>query len=156
MKVTLPLLALLTLTLFLSIPARAADLNKIQVTSSVIRVDHEVMYEENDRRWKIYDAVFNPERTHILISRESTGSNGSTRRDFKVILVEVSPKGVLSSRMCRLDRNPDFEHLGMIEAYWADDRRVAARTDKPDPENSKIYSTGKARTGTRYFTVVDP
>lgn len=135
--------------------SEAGEQDRLRFTKSDITFDNQVIYREKNSSWHICDTILNPENTHILLLREYINSRGCTLRDFKVLYLRRDPGKVPAAVICTLNHDINFDMLGMVEAYWAGNRRVAVRAAPPKPNSEKTLTRQKTLV-TRYYDIVIP
>jgi hypothetical protein len=149
-------LLIAAIALLACLETAASEPGKLEFTVQAIKIAGEVVYEEKSPSWHICDTAYNPVRTHLLVCREYVAKKGSRLMDFHVFLLRASPGGVLVAVRCRLRQAVNFERLGMTEAYWADDRRVAVISSAPIGAGSEKIAALRPTIMTHYFEVIDP
>ncbi|MGV8119979.1 MAG: hypothetical protein AB2L14_09495 [Candidatus Xenobiia bacterium LiM19] len=133
----------------------AGEQDRLKFTKSQVTFDNQVIYREQNSSWHIYDTILNPGNTHILLLREYINSRGCALRDFKVLYLRRDPDKVPAAVICTLNHDINFDKLGMVEAYWAGNRRIAVRTAPLKPGTDKTQ-TGQKTSGTMYYDIVSP
>lgn len=136
-------------------PSHAGEQDRLRFTRSLVTYDNQVIYREQNSSWFIYDTILNPGNTHILLLREYINSNGSSLRDFKVLYLRRAPGRVPAAVICLLNHDINFNMLGMLEAYWAGNCRIAVRAVPLRPGRDKTL-TGQKTPVTRYYDIVNP
>jgi len=136
-------------------PSDAGEQDRLRFTKSLVTFDNQVIYREQNSSWHIYDTILNPGNTHILLLREYINSRGCALRDFKVLYLRRDPGKVPAAVICMLNHDINFDMLGMVEAYWAGNRRIAVRAAPLKPGTDKTL-TGQKTLVTRYYDIVSP
>ncbi|GEM_PF-3133396 len=139
-----------------SLPSNALERARLEFTSSLVTFDNQVIYREKNRSWQIYEAIFNPGKTHILISRKYADLREFALRDFKVLYLRQDPGKVPVAITCTLDHDINFDMLGMVEAYWATDSKIAVRAAPLDPGKDTKSPSRPKRLVTRYYEILSP
>ncbi|MHC9542524.1 MAG: hypothetical protein AB9903_23700 [Vulcanimicrobiota bacterium] len=133
----------------------AGEQDRLKFTKSLVTFDNQVIYREQNSSWHIYDTILNPGNTHILLLREYINSRGCALRDFKVLYLRRDPGRVPAAVICKLNHDINFDMLGMVEAYWAGNRRIAVQIAPHRPGGDEAIARQKTPV-TRYYDIVSP
>lgn len=109
-----------------------------------IPLDGKAVFSYKNPSWEVYEAVYSPGKTHILVNGVSKMEGARPLRSFDVLVLKPQGEGFVA-KQCAIVQDINFDLLDMSEARWEGDGKIVVRANPMqwDKKSGKMIPSEK-------------